>query len=156
MSASAETPVLPCEFYGPLYIHGDPAPVSTIVEAKIGGAVYGRIVTTEQGAYGGPGTFDQRLKVVVDNSVLAQNSLIEFWIDGQKAEQSVSYVAGGSTQMILSVGLPPGVLPTPTVIETRSPTPTVVQTVTPMPVSTSIPGPTYTVPPDVTPTATNT
>ena len=155
LSASAETPVLPCEFYGPLYIHGEPAPVATVVEAKIGGAVYGRIVTTEQGAYGGPGTFDQRLKVVVDNSVLTQNSLIEFWIDGQKAEQSVSYGAGSSTQMILSVGLPPGVLPTPTVIETRSTrssTPTIVQTVTPKPVSTSIPGPTYTVPPDVTPT----
>ena len=118
---SAETPVLPCEFYGPLYIHGEPAPVATIIEAKIGGTVYGRIVTTERGAYGGPGTFDQRLKVVVDGSVLAQNSLIEFWIDGQKAEQSLSHIPGSSTQMILSLGLPPDVLPVPPLTQTNSP-----------------------------------
>ena len=153
MSVSAETPVLPCEFYGPLYIHGEPAPVTTTVEAKIGEVVYGRIVTTEQGAYGGPGTFDQRLKVVVDSSAHIQSGLIEFWIDGQKAEQSVSYNAGSSTQMVLSVGLPPAVLPVLTLAETRSPAQTVAQTVTPTSAPTSIPGPTYTVPPDAMPTA---
>ena len=159
---SAETPVLPCEFYGPLYIHGEPAPSATIVEAKIGGTVYGKIVTTEQGVYGGPGTFDQRLKVVVDSAVLEKNNLIEFWIDGQKAEQAVSYVAGSSTQMILSVGLPPTVLPTPTTTQAGSPTPTALPTPTPVPtvtvtpVPTGMPGPTYTVPPDITPTATPT
>ena len=162
VSVSADTPVLPSEFYGPLYIHGEPAPVATIVEAKIGGAVYGRIVTTELGVYGGPGTFDQRLKVVVDNSVLEQNNVIEFWIDGQKAEQSISYVAGRSTQMILSLGLAPDVLPLPTITQTSSPTPTAIPvptlspTATLTPIPTSIPGPTYTVPPDVTPTPTAT
>ncbi|MDR2855538.1 MAG: hypothetical protein LBV40_05225 [Methanomicrobiales archaeon] len=153
MSVSAETPVLPCEFYGPLYIHGEPAPAATIIEAKIGGVVYGMIVTTDQGAYGGPGTFDQRLKVVVDSSILAQNNLIEFWIDGQKAEQSLSYGPGSSIQMVLSVGLPPAVLQAPTIKETSSQTPTIVQTKPPTSAPTSVPGPTYTVPPDVTPTA---
>jgi hypothetical protein len=160
VSVSADTPVLPCEFYGPLYIHGEPASVATIVEAKIGGAVYGRIVTTEVGVYGGPGTFDQRLKVIVDSSVIAQNNVIEFWIDGQKAEQSLSYVAGSSTQVILSIGLPPTVLPLPTVTQTSSPTPTeapmptLAPTATLTPIQTSLPEPMYTVPPDLTPTPT--
>jgi hypothetical protein len=145
-----------------LYIHGEPAPIATIVEAKIGGTVYGKIVTTEVGVYGGPGTFDQRLKVVVDSSILEQNNVIEFWIDGQKAEQSLSYVAGSSTQVILSIGLPPTVLPLPTTAQTGSPTPTTIPTstlsptATLTPVPTSLPAPTYTVPPDVTPTPTPT
>ena len=154
ISVSADTPVLPCEFYGPLYIHGEPAPVSTIVEAKIGGAVYGKIVTTEVGVYGGPGTFDQRLKVIADSSVISQNNVIEFWIDGQKAEQSLSYVAGSSTQVILSLGLPPTVLPLPTTTQTSSPAPTAIPIPTLTPVPTSLPEPMYTVPPDVTPTPT--
>ena len=161
-SVSADTPVLPSEFYGPLYIHGEPAPAATIVEAKIGGTVYGKIVTTEVGVYGGPGTFDQRLKVIVDSSVLAGNNVIEFWIDGQKAEQSLSYVAGSSTQVILSIGLPPTVLSQPMITQTGTPaptaiiTPTMVPMATVTPIPTSIPEPTYTVPPDMTPTPTPT
>ena len=73
---SAGAPALPCEFYGTVTIDGSPAPAGTILSAKINDAERGRYVLEEAGTYGGPGTFDQRLKVVAEEGTLSSRSSI--------------------------------------------------------------------------------
>jgi hypothetical protein len=57
--AYADTPTLPHAFYGTLtIIGGSPAPVGTVVTAKVGGVQCGSITTTVEGQYGGSGPAD--------------------------------------------------------------------------------------------------
>lgn len=102
---SAGAPALPCEFYGTVTIDGSPAPVGTILSAKINEAERGRYTLEEAGMYGGPGTFDQRLKVVAEEGDLSDGSAqITFWIDGQKAWQETAFKPGVSMKLDLSIG----------------------------------------------------
>ncbi|PWR76236.1 PKD domain-containing protein [Methanospirillum stamsii] len=102
---SAGAPALPCEFYGTVTIDGSPAPVGTILSAKINDAERGRYVLEEAGKYGGPGTFDQRLKIVAEDSDLSGGSpKVTFWIDGQKAWQETTFQPGISLNLDLSIG----------------------------------------------------
>ena len=55
---SVGAPALPCEFYGTVTIDGSPAPVGTLLSAKINDAERGRYILEETSKYGGPGTFD--------------------------------------------------------------------------------------------------
>lgn len=55
----------------------------------------GRYVLEEAGTYGGPGTFDQRLKVVAEEGDLSGgNTQITFWIDGQKTGKETAFKPG--------------------------------------------------------------
>jgi len=102
---SAGAPALPCEFYGTVTIDGSPAPAGTIISAKINDAERGRYVLEEAGIYGGPGTFDQRLKVIAEEGDLVSgSSKITFWINGQKAWQETVFQPGISMKLDLSVG----------------------------------------------------
>lgn len=102
---SAGAPALPSEFYGTVTVNGAPAPVGTILSAKINDAERGQYVLTEAGKYGGPGTFDQRLKIVAEESdVSGGNPKVTFWIDGQKAWQETTFQPGVSLNLDLSVG----------------------------------------------------
>lgn len=102
---SAGAPALPSEFYGTVTIDGAPAPVGTLLSAKINDAERGRFVLEEAGKYGGPGTFDQRLKVVAEEGDLtAGTPRITFWIDGQKAWQETAFQPGVSMNLALSAG----------------------------------------------------
>ena len=102
---SAGAPALPCEFYGTVTIDGTPAPTGTILSARINEAERGRYTLEEAGIYGGPGTFDQRLKVVTEEGDLSSGSAqITFWIDGQKAWQETSFQPGVSMKLDLSIG----------------------------------------------------
>jgi PKD repeat protein len=102
---SAGAPALPCEFYGTVTIDGSPAPVGTILSAKINDAERGQYVLEEAGKYGGPGTFDQRLKVVAEENDLGTGSAqITFWINGQKAWQETAFQPGVSMNLDLSIG----------------------------------------------------
>ncbi len=102
---SAGAPALPCEFYGTVTIDGSPAPAGTILSAKINDVERGRYVLEEAGTYGGPGTFDQRLKVVAEEGDLSGGSAqITFWIDGQKSWQETAFKPGVSLKLDLSVG----------------------------------------------------
>lgn len=57
----AAVPPLLCEMYGNVTLGGDPAPAGTVIEARIGEAVHGSLVTGEPGRYGGTDMFDERL-----------------------------------------------------------------------------------------------
>ena len=43
----AAAPVLPDEFYGSVFLNGNPAPVGTVIIAKINGEERGNFTTTE-------------------------------------------------------------------------------------------------------------
>ncbi|HWQ63491.1 MAG TPA: PKD domain-containing protein [Methanospirillum sp.] len=103
--ALAGAPALPCEFYGTVTIGGSPAPVGTIVVAKLGDQERGQFVLEKDGTLGGSGTFDKRLKVVAEDSDLSGGTpKVSFWIDGQKASPESSFTPGTSNEVTLSLG----------------------------------------------------
>lgn len=158
--AFAGAPALPCEFYGKVTINGAPAPVGTIVIAKVGEQERGQFVLEQEGVYGGAGTFDKRLKVVAEDSDLtAGTPKITFWIDGQKAWQESSFQPGVSLSLDISVGgeqpaATPNVTPSPvqSAIPTEGPTPVPTSEAVVEPVSQPVlvPTPVETMPPATT------
>ena len=152
--AFAGAPALPCEFYGKVTIEGSPAPVGTIVVAKVGEQERGQYVLEQEGVYGGPGTFDKRLKVIAEDSDLSAGTpKVTFYINGQKAWQEMNFQPGISQLLDLTVG---GEQPAettvsvPTAIPTEGPAPAPVSTQvpesttepTPLPVATPVVEPT--------------
>ncbi|MCL0056543.1 Ig-like domain-containing protein [Dehalococcoidia bacterium] len=100
----ASVPPLPHAFWGDLTINGEPAPVGTTVEARVQGGLVGipgnPLITTEQGKYGGPGAFDPKLIVQGD---IEPGAIIEFYVNGFKADQTYEFTPGGITRLDLSV-----------------------------------------------------
>ncbi|HWQ65909.1 MAG TPA: PKD domain-containing protein [Methanospirillum sp.] len=138
--ALAGAPALPCEFYGKVTIQGAEAPVGTIIVAKLGEEERGQFVLEQAGVYGGPGTFDKRLKVVAEDTDLASGTpKITFFIDGQKSWQEIAFQPGISQSLDLSVGGEPPV-EIPTAVPSVIPVATPVET--PVPESTLSPAPT--------------
>jgi hypothetical protein len=93
-------PQLPEAYYGTISIHGTPAPVGTVITAKIDGQVKGTFTTTQEGIYGGPDTFDPKLIVAGDEYDVGQT--VTFWINGVQAEQSDNYDWGTNTNLDLT------------------------------------------------------
>jgi len=110
--AYADTPALPHAFYGTLTIEGSPAPIGTVVTAKVGGVQCGSITTTVAGQYGGSGAFDPKLTVTGD---IATGATISFFVGGIDTLQTYPFSPGGVTELNLSVGdtTPPSVTLTP-------------------------------------------
>jgi len=95
-------PVLPGEFYGSVYLNGNPAPAGTVIIAQINGEARGNITTTVDGLYGGPGNFDPRLIVTSnENEVNAGNATITFLVGGVQAFQTAPFKSGDSEKLDL-------------------------------------------------------
>jgi hypothetical protein len=75
--AYADMPTLPHAFYGTLTITGSPAPVGTVVTAKVNDVQCGSITTTVAGQYGGSGAFDPKLTVTGD---IETGATIKFYV----------------------------------------------------------------------------
>ncbi|MCL0048337.1 hypothetical protein M1N20_02675, partial [Dehalococcoidia bacterium] len=105
--ALASVPPLPHTFWGYLTINGEPAPVGTTVEARVQGGLVGipgnPLITTQVGKYGGPGAFDPKLVVQGD---IETGAIIEFYVNGFKADQTYEFTPGGITRLDLSVVIP--------------------------------------------------
>ena len=71
-------PLMPALCYGELTIDGKPAPVGTLVVAKVDGVNKGSLETTKEGAYGGPG-LETKLTVTTEGS---QGKYVRFYISG--------------------------------------------------------------------------
>ncbi len=98
-------PPMPTEFYGSVVIDGKPAPAGTNITALINGVEKGSIKTVVDGFYGGPGIFDDRLKVSVPEEEYKPGMLkITFMIGDQQAAQTVDYEPGVSKQFDLASG----------------------------------------------------
>lgn len=98
----AAAPVLPGEFYGSVFLNGNPAPTGTVIIAKINGEPRGEFTTTVDGVYGGPNNFDPRLIVSsTEEEVNAGTVTITFFVGGVQAFQTVPFRSGNSEKLDL-------------------------------------------------------
>ncbi len=86
--AYADIPTLPHAFYGTLTIGSSPAPVGTVVTAKVNDVQCGSITTTVAGQYGGSGAFDPKLTVTGE---IETGATISFFINGYDTGRSYDY-----------------------------------------------------------------
>lgn len=102
IGTAAAAPVLPDEFYGTVYLNGNPAPAGTVIVAKINGEPRGELTTTVAGVYGGPGNFDPRLVVTsTEDEVTSGNVSITFFVAEVQAFQIVNFKSGNSEKLDL-------------------------------------------------------
>lgn len=93
-------PQLPHIFYGNITIDGAPAPLGTLIIAKVSGAEKGSITTTEAGKYGGAGAYDAKL--LVQGSDLNAGDTINFTFSGINASETASFESGALTSQNLT------------------------------------------------------
>ncbi len=91
-------PPLPQAFYGDVTIAGVPAPVGTVVTAKIAGVEVGNILTTVAGKYGDSGPLQPKLVVEGD---IVDGTAIDFFINGVRAEETAYFMSGTTSQLNL-------------------------------------------------------
>jgi len=115
--AYADIPTLPHAFYGTLTIGGSPAPVGTVVTAKVGGVQCGSITTTVVGQYGGSGAFDAKLTV---SGEIATGATIYFYAGGSVANETSTFSAGAVTQLNLTVTITDITPPSVTIVALSS------------------------------------
>jgi hypothetical protein len=113
--AYADMPTLPHAFYGTLTITGSPAPVGTVVTAKVNDVECGSITTTVAGQYGGSGAFDDKLTVTGE---IETGATIKFYVGVAYTGEAYNYAfsPGAVTEHNLVVGVdddPPEVDLTP-------------------------------------------
>ena len=139
---------IPSEFYGQALYSSNPVPVDSSVVARIGERNAGEVIVATPGIYGGPGPFDERLKVYATlDEMSAGQVFITFWLNGTiPAGQTALYQSGSAQNLTLLFG---SVTPTPTQTQTTVPTTTPVTTAT-----TQTPTPTQTIWPPTTPVTT--
>ncbi len=98
----AAAPGLPDSFYGSVYLNGNPAPVGTVILAKINGETRGEITTTVAGLYGDSGNFNPKLNVAATEAeAAAGNATITFFVGGIQAFQTVPFKSGGGAKLDL-------------------------------------------------------
>jgi hypothetical protein len=98
----AAAPVLPGEYYGSVYLNGNPAPVGTEIIAKINGEQRGELITTKEGLYGSPDNFESRLMVTsTEEEINSGNITISFFVGGIQAFQIVPFNSGNSEKLDL-------------------------------------------------------
>jgi PKD repeat protein len=109
--ATADTPPIPpipCEFYGNVTINGLAAPAGTVITAYIDGVSRSSITTITRGMYGGPGTFDPRLRINGGETDIGKT--ISFRVNGDGTNETAQFNAGGGSRLNLTVifsGPPP-------------------------------------------------
>jgi hypothetical protein len=118
--AYADIPTIPHAFYGTLTMNGSPAPVGTVVKAKVVGVECGSITTTVAGQYGGSGAFDAKLTVSGD---IETGATISFFVNDIDTGQTYAFSPGAVTQLNLTVTIIDNTPPSVT-ITALSPDPT--------------------------------
>ena len=95
----AQVPQLPHIFYGDVTINSSPAPVGTVIIAKVNGVEKGRVTTEATGKYGGPGAYDQKLLV---QGNITSGAQITFTVSGVSGTPPSSFESGKVEQLNLS------------------------------------------------------
>jgi PKD repeat protein len=99
---TAAVPPLPCEMYGNVTLGGEPAPAGTVIEARIGEAVHGSVVTGTPGRYGGMDTFDERLVVQAPAELIGRT--VSFVVGTDPAAETAVYTPGAVIRLDLTAG----------------------------------------------------
>jgi hypothetical protein len=120
--AYADIPTLPHAFYGTLTITGSPAPVGTVVTAKVNEVECGSITTTVAGQYGGSGAFDPKLTVTGE---IETGATIKFYVGTSYTGGAYDYAfsPGEVTEHNLALDIPDTTPPVVTIVS-LSPDPT--------------------------------
>ncbi|WP_232686824.1 PKD domain-containing protein [Halobacterium zhouii] len=105
--AAATPPSPPAAYYGDVTVNGESAPAGVTVEAVVDGEVRASLTTSEGGALGGAGAFDEKLVV---EGTAGEN--VTFRV-GDHAVKTVAWESGAHEQVSLSVT--DGAAPTPAV-----------------------------------------
>ncbi|HUU63117.1 MAG TPA: hypothetical protein VMX96_04260 [Dehalococcoidia bacterium] len=127
-------PLLPHAFYGNVTIGGEPAPVGTLVSAKVHDIDSGSVTTWDLGSYGwGVGLPPEEAKanLLVQGEDISDGDTIDFYINYERADQDFTFESGEVTQLDLSVDWAPPVTPTPMPTGTPAVTPTATPAGTP-------------------------
>ncbi len=110
--AAQEVPQIPARYWGTVRIYDGAgevdAPPGTLITAWVGGVERGSIVVTEAGKYGGPTGLDPKLSVQGD---ILQGSLVEFYVNGFKADQTALFQNDHPEELNLTAFVPTTVLP---------------------------------------------
>jgi hypothetical protein len=94
--ASADTPpVQPCSFYGTVKIDGENISLGTPILAKSDGLLVAETTSIE---YEG----DSVYTLTIPGDINMEGDLIEFFIDGIKADQTAVWESGKSSELILT------------------------------------------------------
>jgi len=104
-------PPLPHMFYGSLSIGGEPAPAGTVVEARgtnVTTGIQGNPVSiTVVGEYGSA----SEPRLYVQGSNIKNGDIIEFYINGAKANQTYQFQSSAITELNLTIASAPPPLP---------------------------------------------
>lgn len=99
--AVATPPPPPAAYYGSLTVNGEPAKAGVTVTAEIDGEVRGSLTTTQEGAYGGAGAFDDKLQVDGENG--DDGKTVTFFVNGVEADGTVTWQSGDVQRVDLTV-----------------------------------------------------
>ena len=92
---------IPPEFYGTVSIDGEPAPEGTELVATIDGEKRGSVTIDDNGEYGSPTAFGEKLVVIGDRE--DENATITFLVDGEEAEQTATWSNDTTTTLDLTL-----------------------------------------------------
>ena len=96
-------PDVPAAYYGSATVNGEPISTGTEIEAVVNGEVADTITVSQEGSFGGPDAFDEKL-VVKDAS---SGDTVAFRVRGASAEESVKWESGAVQEVDLSfTGVP--------------------------------------------------
>jgi hypothetical protein len=124
-TAYAQPPLMPQQFYGAVSINNQRAEAGNVVSIKIDGEQKASVNTDSNGRYG----YNPLITVTGTNG-----ALVEFYINGVKAQQVATYSSGAITKVDLSVGAqmpppsPPPSQPAPSLPEDENDTGSQTQT----------------------------
>ena len=93
LASAADYPTVPNRFSGDVMLHGEPAPVGTVIDAYIGDDLRGNVTVETAGKYFWLG---------VEGSSLDNGSTITFEVGGVVADQTETWI-GGSGQRSLDL-----------------------------------------------------
>ena len=105
--ASAQPPALPHMFYGSLSIGGQATPLGTVVEARgtnVATGITGNpISTTVVGQYSSA----SEPRLYVQGSNIKNGDIIEFYVNGAKANETYQFQSGAITKLNLTIASAP-------------------------------------------------
>lgn len=120
LPAHAQSPGIPQEFRGNITFNGKPPPAGSTVSVRTGGAAIATTTTDAQGRYG----YSSPLVVTAST-----DTLLEFYVNGVKAQETAKYDPGKVTTLNLTVASgspltpPPPASPTPSPAQSPSSSP---------------------------------
>ncbi len=92
-------PVMPDEWYGSVYLNGNPAPVGTVIVAQVNGQSAGQVTTTKAGLYGSQSGQDNLYATATEDELNQGPVTVTFLVNGIQAFQAVPFEPGNLTKL---------------------------------------------------------